>query len=115
MTSHFFTALPNTNKSSTMPRIMQFVPNAGFNTTAIPVLAQIVIIPIAFVVFSIVRHIIQQLAFPSKDEPPLVFSWLPLIGSTLEYGADPYKFYFKYQKKVIVQAFLVINGEINIQ
>jgi sterol 14-demethylase len=98
-----------------MPQIMQFVPNAVVNTTAIPVFAQILIIPIAFVVFSIVRHIIQQLAFPNKDEPPLVFSWLPLIGSTLEYGADPYKFYFKYQKKVIVQAFLVINGEINIR
>jgi sterol 14-demethylase len=93
-----------------MPQIMQFVPTAVLNTTPIPVSAQILIIPIAFVVFFIVRHIIQQLAFPNKDEPPLVFSWLPLIGSTLEYGADPYKFYFKYQKKVISQAFIVIKG-----
>ena len=85
-----------------MPRwvqsIFNFVPN---NTPAIPLFAQILIIPIAFVVLSILRHIVSQLVFPNKDEPPLVFSWLPLIGSTLEYGANPYKFYFKYQKKVI--------------
>jgi sterol 14alpha-demethylase len=97
-----------------MPQIMQFIPNAVLNTTAIPVFAQILIIPIAFVVFSIVRHIIQQLAFPNQDEPPLVFSWFPLIGSTLEYGADPYKFYFKYQKKVIAQ-FSLLSIEFNIQ
>jgi len=70
------------------------------NATGIPVWAQIPIIPVAFVALSIARHVIQQLVFPSKDEPPLVFSWLPFIGSTIDYGMDPYKFFFKYQKKV---------------
>jgi sterol 14alpha-demethylase len=70
------------------------------NPSSLSVWAQILIVPIAFVALSIARHIINQLVFSNKDEPPLVFSWLPLIGSTIEYGQDPYKFYFKYQKKV---------------
>ena len=42
------------------------------------------------------------LYFLSKkdNEPPIVFSWLPIIGSTIEYGRDPYKFFFQCQKKV---------------
>ena len=70
------------------------------NVTEIPVWAQVLLLPVAFIATSIARHIIQQLVFPSKDEPPLVFSWFPLIGSTIDYGLDPYKFFFKYQKKV---------------
>jgi sterol 14-demethylase len=93
-----------------MPQIMQFIPNVVLNnTTAIPLYAQVLIVPVAFVAFSIVRHIIKQLVFPNKDEPPLVFSWLPFIGSTLEYGADPYKFYFRYQKKVIAQSLPIVD------
>jgi sterol 14-demethylase len=85
----------------------QFLPTVMFNNpTRISLFAQILIVPIAFIALSIVRHIIQQLLSPRKDEPPLVFSWFPLIGSTIEYGTDPYKFYFKYQKKVPAQ-FLV--------
>jgi len=72
------------------------------NAIGIPVWAQILIVPIAFIALSIARNIINQLVFANKDEPPLVFSWLPFIGSTIDYGMDPYKFYFKYQKKVSI-------------
>lgn len=68
--------------------------------TGLPLYAQILIIPIILIALSIVRHIAQQTLFVNKDEPPLVFSWLPLIGSTVDYGMNPYKFYMKYQKKV---------------
>jgi sterol 14-demethylase len=79
----------------------RFLPNVVVNnTTGIPLYVQILLVSVALLALSIIRHIIQQLVFPNKDEPPLVFSWLPLIGSTIEYGTDPYKFYFKYQKKV---------------
>jgi sterol 14-demethylase len=81
----------------------------AINATGTPVWAQILIIPIALIALSIARHIIQQLLFPNKDEPPLVFSWLPLIGSTIDYGVDPYKFYFKYQKEVSTVFFLTFH------
>jgi hypothetical protein len=68
--------------------------------TGLPLFAQILIIPIILIALSIVRHIAQQTLFVNKDEPPLVFSWVPLIGSTVDYGMNPYKFYMKYQKKV---------------
>jgi hypothetical protein len=35
-----------------------------------------------------------------NNEPPVVFHWLPIIGSTVTYGIDPYKFFFAQQKKV---------------
>ncbi|KAF4629507.1 hypothetical protein G7Y89_g8639 [Cudoniella acicularis] len=66
---------------------------------ASPALPYILITSLAFISISIVIHIVKQIVFSNKDEPPLVFSWLPLIGSTIEYGTHPYKFYFKYQKK----------------
>jgi sterol 14-demethylase len=84
----------------------RFIQNSFLNnTTGIPLFIQILIVPVAFIALSIVRHIVQQLVFPNKGEPPLVFSWFPLVGSTIEYGTDPFAFYFKYQKKVTVEPF----------
>ncbi|EDR08390.1 uncharacterized protein LACBIDRAFT_234769, partial [Laccaria bicolor S238N-H82] len=33
------------------------------------------------------------------SEPPVVFHWLPIIGSAISYGNDPLNFFFKCQKK----------------
>lgn len=52
------------------------------------------------VVLFFALHLLSQLVFKSKNEPPLVFSWVPILGSTIEYGIDPYKFFFKYRQKV---------------
>jgi sterol 14alpha-demethylase len=58
----------------------------------------------AFVVLSIAWHIISQLLFANPNEPPVVFSWFPFIGSTVTYGMDPPAFFKKQQAKVRFRA-----------
>lgn len=47
----------------------------------------------------ILANIVQQLLFANPQEPPVVFHWIPFIGSTISYGIDPYKFFFACQEK----------------
>lgn len=49
---------------------------------------------------SVVWNIIKQLYFKDANQPPVVFHWLPLVGSTVSYGKDPYQFFFDCRKKV---------------
>ena len=51
-------------------------------------------------VLAIVINVLQQLVRRNPNEPPVVFHWVPFIGSTIVYGIDPYKFFFGCQKKV---------------
>ena len=48
----------------------------------------------------IITTIAQQILFKNPNEPPVVFHWLPVIGSTVTYGIDPFKFFFDCQAKV---------------
>ncbi|KAJ5856408.1 Cytochrome P450 [Penicillium soppii] len=48
---------------------------------------------------SIVLNVINQLVFYNKKEPPVVFHWVPFIGSTIAYGMDPYQFFFASRAK----------------
>lgn len=51
-------------------------------------------------VLSIILNALKQLLFKNPNEPPVVFHWLPLIGSSIAYSSDPYKFFLDCQKKV---------------
>jgi hypothetical protein len=74
-------------------------PLAGFVSTAsLPVL--ILSGFFSFIVVAIVLNVLKQLLFKKPTEPPLVFHWLPIIGSTITYGMDPYKFFFANRQKV---------------
>jgi sterol 14-demethylase len=53
-----------------------------------------------FVVLSIVLNVLKQLLIKNPNEPPIVFHWVPFIGSTVTYGMDPYKFFFSCREKV---------------
>ena len=53
-----------------------------------------------FVVLSVILNIFNQLFCQSPNEPPLVFHWVPIIGSTITYGIDPYRFFFACREKV---------------
>lgn len=55
---------------------------------------------VAFVALSIVLNVLSQALFKNPNEPPVVFHWLPIIGSTITYGIDPYKFFFECRAKV---------------
>lgn len=53
----------------------------------------------SFIVLSIVINVLRQLLSHNPHEPPLVFHWVPIIGSTITYGIDPYKFFFSCREK----------------
>lgn len=54
----------------------------------------------AIALFSVTLNVVYQLFFYSRNEPPVVFHWIPFLGSTVEYGMDPYKFFFSCREKV---------------
>src|SRR5688500_1045335 len=55
---------------------------------------------LAVFVLSVVVNVLRQLLFKNPHEPPVVFHWVPWIGSTIRYGIDPYKFFFECRAKV---------------
>lgn len=55
---------------------------------------------LSFIVLAIILNVISQLIRKDPTQPPLVFHWVPIIGSTISYGIDPYNFFFACQKKV---------------
>ena len=55
---------------------------------------------LSFCLVAVLLNVLQQLVFRNPAEPPLVFHWVPFVGSTISYGIDPYKFFFKCRDKV---------------
>jgi sterol 14-demethylase len=53
-----------------------------------------------FLVLSIALNVANQILFKNPNEPPVVFHWLPIIGSTVTYGMDPPAFFQKNREKV---------------
>jgi hypothetical protein len=53
-----------------------------------------------FIALLIVGNVLKQLLFKNPKEPPVVFHVVPFIGSTIEYGIDPVKFFDKCKTKV---------------
>ncbi|KAF2673403.1 cytochrome P450 [Microthyrium microscopicum] len=59
-------------------------------------------IPLTFsliILSAIVQNVIRQIYFAEPHRPPVVFHLVPLIGSTIQYGMDPYKFYIDCRAK----------------
>jgi sterol 14alpha-demethylase len=55
----------------------------------------------AAVLFLVVAlNVANQLIFKNPNEPPLVFHWVPFIGSTITYGMNPPKFFKEMRAKV---------------
>ncbi|KAH8892597.1 cytochrome P450 [Thozetella sp. PMI_491] len=48
---------------------------------------------------AIAQNVIRQLYFPNPHRPPVVFHIFPFIGSTIQYGIDPFKFFFDCRAK----------------
>ncbi|KAL9583716.1 MAG: hypothetical protein Q9212_002543 [Teloschistes hypoglaucus] len=53
----------------------------------------------SFFVLAVIVNVLHQLLFRNPKEPPLVFHWVPFIGSTISYGIDPYIFFFRCRQK----------------
>lgn len=54
----------------------------------------------SFLLLAVVLNVLKQLLFKNPNEPPMVFHWFPIIGSTVTYGMEPYKFFFENRAKV---------------
>jgi hypothetical protein len=54
----------------------------------------------SFLVLAVVYNVLAQLLLKNPNEPPVVFHWLPVIGNTVMYGMDPYRFFFECRAKV---------------
>jgi hypothetical protein len=54
----------------------------------------------AFLTAVVALNVLQQLLWKNPTDPPLVFHWFPIIGSTITYGMDPVQFFFKNKGKV---------------
>ncbi|KAI9744705.1 MAG: Lanosterol 14-alpha-demethylase [Claussenomyces sp. TS43310] len=54
---------------------------------------------VACFVLVVVLNVLRQLLFKNRNEPPVVFHWFPVLGNTITYGMEPYKFFFDCQKK----------------
>ncbi|KAK7907875.1 Eburicol 14-alpha-demethylase [Apiospora marii] len=63
------------------------------------VAAQVAALAAAFLVLSVFVHVANQLLFKNPNEPPLVFSWFPVVGSTITYGMDPPRFFQENRAK----------------
>ncbi|KAH8676697.1 cytochrome P450 [Tricladium varicosporioides] len=53
----------------------------------------------ALITVVVVFNVLSQLLLKNPNEPPVVFHWFPIIGSTVTYGIDPYKFFFDNRAK----------------
>ena len=88
--------------------------NRQYSSNSVPEMAPLTVFPsivssnawnVVIVVASIISliilaNVLQQTLLKKPNEPPVVFHWLPVVGSTVTYGLDPFKFFFQCQAKV---------------
>ncbi|KAJ5619874.1 hypothetical protein N7510_003858 [Penicillium lagena] len=53
----------------------------------------------ALVCISVFLNVLNQIFFYRANEPPVVWHWIPFLGSTVGYGMDPYRFFFACREK----------------
>ena len=53
-----------------------------------------------FFTFFVLMNGLKQALFKKRNEPPVVFHWLPFVGSALSYGQEPNKFLSQCKAKV---------------
>ncbi|KAI1172819.1 cytochrome P450 51 [Nemania sp. FL0916] len=61
--------------------------------------SQVGVVIAGLLFFSVLLNVLHQLLFRNPNEPPLVFHWFPVIGSTITYGMDPPTFFKENRAK----------------
>ncbi|KAF5586217.1 cytochrome P450 monooxygenase family 51 (sterol 14-demethylase) [Fusarium pseudoanthophilum] len=69
------------------------------NWRSLPLSFSVPVTAFLIILIATITNVIKQLWFPNPHRPPVVFHIFPLIGSTVQYGIDPYKFFFDCQAK----------------
>lgn len=54
---------------------------------------------LTLLLIAVLSNVITQLFFKNSRRPPVVWHLFPKIGSTVDYGRDPYAFFFKCREK----------------
>ncbi|KAJ9206637.1 hypothetical protein DTO164E3_878 [Paecilomyces variotii] len=74
---------------------------AIFNTPTLAVASPMTLIGVTGVclVAAILINILKQLLWKDPRKPPVVFHWFPVLGNTISYGMDPFKFFFDCKEK----------------
>lgn len=66
---------------------------------SLPLSASIPLTIALIIAVAIAQNVVSQLWFPDRKRPPVVFHVFPWIGSTVQYGMDPYKFFAECRAK----------------
>ncbi|KAI1390154.1 cytochrome P450 [Hypoxylon trugodes] len=61
--------------------------------------SQVGVVAAAVLFFVVFINVLQQILFRNPKEPPVVFHWFPVIGSTITYGMDPPRFFKENRAK----------------
>jgi sterol 14-demethylase len=62
--------------------------------------SQVAVAVASFLFLSVFLNVLNQVLSRNPNEPPVVFHWFPLIGSTITYGMDPPRFFKENREKV---------------
>ncbi|KAI3323445.1 cytochrome P450 [Xylariaceae sp. AK1471] len=63
------------------------------------VVSQVGVVVTGLLLFSVFFNVLHQILFKKSNEPPVVFHWFPIIGSTITYGMDPPRFFKENRAK----------------
>jgi len=66
---------------------------------SVPTWQLIVLSSLGFLLTAITLNILKQTLLKNPNEPPIVFHFVPFLGSTVTYGIDPFKFFFACKEK----------------
>lgn len=58
---------------------------------------------------SVLVNILRQMLPQKAHEPPVVFHWIPYVGSAVSYGLDPVKFFFRCREKASASIWMHIQ------
>lgn len=83
------------SQSSLIDQLFALTPLAD-SSASVKALTLVVVLPI----LAVVLNVASQVLLPKpKNLPPVVFHFVPIIGSAIYYGIDPYKFFFECREK----------------
>lgn len=83
-----------------MGLLQQVVGPAAQHFDKLGTASQVAVVFIGIILLSVILNVLNQIFNKNPNEPPVVFHWLPFIGSTVIYGMDPPTFFKENSEKV---------------